>query len=255
MIAIISPAKSQDFSIDIRTEAFSQPTFLNESKKLISSLKKYKKEDLKSLMEISDNLAELNYDRYRNFHLPFTSENARQALLAFKGDVYTGIDAHNLSDEDLIFAQDHLRILSGLYGYLLPLDLIQPYRLEMKIKLPTKGNDNLYQFWDDRITKALNADLEQEENPVLINLASNEYFKSIQKKVVKGQIITPIFKEKKGDSYKTIALFAKKARGQMVRFMITHRIQNPEDLKAFDQDGYQFNEALSKGNDWVFTRG
>ncbi|BDC99389.1 peroxide stress protein YaaA [Persicobacter psychrovividus] len=255
MITIISPAKSQDFTIDIRTETASQPNFPKEAENLISALKKYKKEDLMSLMDISHNLAELNFDRYQNYQPAFNTENSRQALLAFKGDVYTGIDTSSLSDENLLFAQQHLRILSGLYGYLQPLDLIQPYRLEMKIKLPAKGKNNLYEFWDDRITKALNKDLKAQKSPVLINLASNEYFKAVKKKLVEATIITPVFKEKKGDNYKVIAIFAKKARGKMVRYIIDHEIESAEELKAFDADGYQFNPSLSKGNEWVFTRG
>ena len=254
MIAIISPSKTQDFSSNGQPEAFSQPQFLKQSEMLVKELRKKKTADIKSLMEVSDKIAELNYERYRQFKTPFTPEDSKQALFSFKGDVYTGIDSENYKEEELEFAQDHLRILSGLYGVLRPLDLIQPYRLEMKIKLKNRRGKDLYSFWGNRLTEALNRDFENQQNKVLINLASNEYFKALDKKKLKAEIITPVFKEHKNGKYSVIAIFAKKARGMMTDFIIKNKIQEAEELKTFHQEGYEYSEQLSQGNEWVFIR-
>ena len=205
-------------------------------------------------MDVSDKIAELNYERFQQFSTPFSTENARQALFAFKGDVYTGIDIENYNCKELDFAQDHLRILSGLYGLLRPLDLIQPYRLEMKTKLKNPRGKDLYTFWGDRLAKELTKELESQKQAVLVNLASNEYFKAINKKELKADIITPVFKEHKNGKYSVIAIFAKKARGMMSDFIIKNKIEDPERLKTFKQEGYEFSEPQSKGNELVFIR-
>src|SRR5690606_26757626 len=209
---------------------------------------------LTELMTVSENIAALNHERFRNFTTPFTPENAKQALLAFKGDVYTDIEVENYSTKEFDFAQDHLRILSGLYGLLKPLDLIQPYRLEMKIKLKNSRGKDLYEFWGERITKAINADLEKNKESVLINLASNEYYKVINPKKIKGEIITPVFKDHKDGQYKIIAFYAKRARGMMANFIIKKGLRNPEELKTFEEGGYEYSEPLSNEKEWVFIR-
>ncbi|MBC8493658.1 MAG: peroxide stress protein YaaA [Candidatus Thioglobus sp.] len=250
MLAVISPSKTQDFSKpDIRD--YSTARQLDESTSLVGILKKKSQEELSKLMSISEKLAKLNYDRFQNFSIPFNFDNAKQALLAFKGDVYNGIDAPNLSKKDLVFAQDNLRMLSGLYGVVRPLDLIMPYRLEMGTKLENPKGKNLYKFWGDKISQVLNED----ESEVIINLASNEYFKGIDQTALNAKIINIVFKEFKGDKYKIIGIYAKRARGLMVQYMIKNRIQNPQDLKAFNWEEYQFKEELSDAKTWVFTRG
>jgi len=205
-------------------------------------------------MGISPKLAQLNFERFINWQLPFSTDNAKQALLAFKGDVYTGLDAYSLNEDELQTAQNDLRILSGLYGVLKPLDLIQAYRLEMGKKLQTKKGNNLYEFWGDKITKEINKSLIAKNDKYLINLASNEYFKAVVKKKVKAEIITPVFKDFKNGQYKVISFFAKKARGLMTRFIIQNKITDPEHLKAFNSEGYNFNPQLSKNTELVFTR-
>lgn len=254
MIVIISPAKTQDFSPQERTSLFSEPIFLKESLKLVKELKKQSPQQIASLMSVSDKIAELNYTRFKSFKAPFTPGNAKQALLAFKGDVYTDIEVGHYTQEDFEFAQQHLRILSGLYGLLKPLDLIQPYRLEMKIKLENPRGKDLYEFWDNRITKALNTG-SKKPNPTLINLASAEYFKAINTKLFKGGIITPVFKDHKDGEYKIIAFYAKRARGMMTDFIIKNKIENPEVLKTFQRAGYEYSEPLSNDQEWVFIRG
>ncbi|MGQ1910269.1 peroxide stress protein YaaA [Marinifilum sp. RC60d5] len=254
MLIIISPAKTLDFDSPANTNIYSDSQFTKDSEQLIKVLRKLKVDDIANLMGISGKLAQLNFERFHNWHLPFTSENAKQALLAFKGDVYTGIDATSLSHKDMEQAQSSLRILSGLYGVLKPLDLIQPYRLEMGKKLETPKGENLYQFWGDKITNAINKDLAENNHSHLINLASNEYYKSIKNKNIKADIITPAFKDLKNGDYKIISFYAKKARGLMTRFIIQNKLTNPEDLKAFDLDGYIYNPNLSKENAPVFTR-
>ena len=206
------------------------------------------------MMQVSQKIAELNVERFKSWKLPFSPVNARQALLAFKGDVYMGLDTATLSEDNFDYAQSHLRILSGLYGLLRPLDLIQPYRLEMGLKLNSRKTNTLYQFWGEKITDGLNALLEEQDEPVLINLASNEYFKSVNSKNLKCRLISPEFRDLKNGKYKIIQFFAKKARGLMVRYTIDHSISKPEDLKNFDYDGYAFNPELSLSEKWVFTR-
>lgn len=254
MIVVISPAKTLDFETPPLTTHHSQPDFLKQSNQLIKELRRLNPAKVSELMKISDNLGTLNYGRFQDWQLPFSPENAKQAVLAFKGDVYTGLDADNLSEEDLNFAQQHLRILSGLYGLLRPLDLIQPYRLEMGTPFENKKGKNLYEFWDNTITKAMNTALAGEGSAILINLASNEYFKSIKTKSLKARIITPVFKDLKGDQYKIISFFAKKARGMMTRYIVENRLQDPVDLQKFDVDGYRFAASMSSDDEWVFIR-
>ena len=252
MKIIISPAKSLDFENKAPTSLYTQPLFLDQSEKLNKKLKTLSKKKLSELMKISDDLSALNYNRNQTWQTPFTSENAKQAIYAFTGEVFRGIDVNSLQEEKLPLLQNNLRILSGLYGLLKPLDLIQPYRLEMGTKLKVGRKDNLYKFWDDTVAKALNKELEDDE--LLVNLASTEYFKVISKKVLKVPMITPVFKDFKNGQYKTIMTFAKKARGLMVRYIIDNNVKTIEELKAFNIDNYRFSEAMSSENDLVFTR-
>ena len=254
MLIVISPAKTLDFETPPGLPAFTMPDFLDDSAELIDELRGYEPYRLSDLMGISPKLAELNSNRYHDWSLPFTSGNAKQAALAFKGDVYTGLDADTLDEEDLQFAQERLRILSGLYGVLKPLDLMQPYRLEMGTKLKTRRGKDLYAFWDDRINAAIGAELSRQENPVLVNLASNEYFKSVQPEKLKARIITPTFKEERNGEYKFISFTAKKARGLMSRYIILNRLSDPEGLRGFDLEGYRYNDDLSVDDRPVFTR-
>jgi len=254
MLVVVSPAKNLDFESPLPTDKYSQPELLEHSKLLIAHCKKLSPADISTLMGISDKLAGLNAARFGEWSMPFTVDNSRQAILAFNGDVYTGLDAKTFSDEDFDFAQQHMRILSGLYGLLKPLDLMQAYRLEMGKKLPNDRGSNLYQFWGDIITDKVNEALAQQGDALLINLASNEYFKSVKKKNLNGEIITPAFKDWKNGQFKMISFFAKKARGLMARYIIENRITDVEQLKSFDVAGYQYSEDLSQGNDWVFTR-
>jgi len=223
---------------------------IKQSDELVNILKGKTQDEISNLMSISDKLSKLNFDRFQTFATPFTLRNAKQALLAFKGDVYNGIDAPSLSQEDLEFAQDSVRMLSGLYGVIRPLDLIAPYRLEMGTRLVNSKGKNLYEFWGDQISNVLNDD----ESEVIINLASNEYFKGIDKKALNAKIINIAFKELKNDKYKIIGIYAKRARGLMVNYIIKNRLIKPESLKAFDVEGYQFREELSDTLTWVFTR-
>ena len=253
MLMVISPAKTLDFDTAPVTKDFSQPRFLDDSAKLIDRLRKLSTADIASLMKLSDKLAGLNAARYESWHTPFDADNAKQAVLAFKGDVYTGLDAETLDKAGFDYAQKHLRILSGLYGVLKPLDLIQPYRLEMGTKLDNQAGKDLYAFWG----KKLRESLQQEEglqDGVLINLASNEYFKSVQAKQLDARIITPVFKDWKNGQYKMISFYAKKARGLMCRFAIQNRITQADDLKGFNLEGYYFSEDQSDKNNWVFLR-
>jgi len=254
MLSVISPAKTLDYETPLSTESFTQPAHLTQSRKLIKRLRELSASNLSGLMHISDNLAELNQQRFKQWKTPFKPENARQALFAFKGDVYLGLDAYSLKPRDLDFAQEHLRILSGLYGLLRPLDLMQPYRLEMGTRLDTDQGSNLYQFWGERITQTLNQDLEQSDTHTLVNLASGEYFKSIKPKQLEAEIITPAFKEYRDGEYKFIQFYAKKARGLMARYLIDNRVDRPEGLKDFNYEGYGFDPSLSNENEWVFTR-
>jgi cytoplasmic iron level regulating protein YaaA (DUF328/UPF0246 family) len=254
MLIIISPSKTQDFSTGSSIKLKTQPSFLAETGLLVKELKKKSVKQIIKLMDVSPQIASLNFERYKQFHTPFTPDNAKQALLAFKGDVYTDIEVDDYKKKELQFAQKHLRILSGLYGLLQPLDLIQPYRLEMKIKLKYKRRKNLYQFWGSRITELLNEDLKKSNDKVLINLASKEYFKVIQEKDLQAKVITPIFKDYKNGEYKIIAIFAKRARGMMTNYIIRNNIENVEEIKLFHQAGYNYDDNLSGENEWVFTR-
>ncbi|WP_299582242.1 peroxide stress protein YaaA [uncultured Sunxiuqinia sp.] len=253
MLILISPAKSLDFESKSVTDKYSQPLFLKEARQINKELRKLSPNDLSQLMSISDKLGELNFERNQTWKTPFTPDNAKQAILAFTGDVYQGLDASHFSERDFEVAQEKIRILSGLYGVLKPLDLIQPYRLEMGTKFGIDGGTNLYEFWQSKISQAINSELKKNTG-VLVNLASNEYFKAVDPKKIEGEIISPAFKDLKNGKYKIISFYAKKARGLMSRFIVQNNISNPEDLKAFDLDGYYFNNELSKGKNWVFTR-
>ena len=255
MLIIISPAKTLDFETKSVTDTFSKPDFLVESKKLISTLRMFKPEQLSELMSISPKLAYLNFERFQEWKTPYNEKEGKQSLLAFRGEVFTGINADSFTEDDFIFSQDHLRILSGLYGVLRPLDIILPYRLEMGTKLKTQNSKNLYEFWGDKITNSINKTLKLSEDNILINLASNEYFKSINKKKLNGRIITPLFKDFKNGEYKMISIYAKKARGLMTSYIIKNRISDPEKLKLFDAGGYYYNDSLSKNDIPIFTRG
>ena len=250
MLAVISPSKTQDFSSS-NVDVFTKMRQIEQSQILIDLLKTKTQGEIASLMSISDKLSKLNFDRFQTFSTPFTLTNAKQALLAFKGDVYNGIDAPSLSSQDLDFAQSCVRMLSGLYGVIRPLDLIQPYRLEMGTRLENDKGKNLYEFWRDKISQILNED----ESSVIINLASNEYFKGIDKKSLNAKIINIAFKEFKGDTYKIIGIYAKRARGLMVNYMIKNRITKSDDLKNFNVEDYKFRQDMSDESTWVFTRG
>lgn len=249
---IISPSKTQNFDPPPEI-AYTVPAQTAQTQTLVQQLRQYSPEDLGKLMKISPKLSDLNWQRYQDFQDSFTPENAKQALLAFKGDVYNGIQVDTYSQDDFDFAQNHLRILSGLYGLLKPLDLIQPYRLEMGTKLQTKKGKTLYDFWGVQVTEALNVDLDP-ETP-LVNLASGEYFKAVQLQQLKGKVLNIAFKENKNGAYKVIGIHAKRARGLMVNYAIQHRITDPEGLQGFDVEGYLFHPNLSKDTEWVFCRG
>lgn len=254
MLVVVSPAKNLDFDTPPITPINTQPDFLEQSEELVNVCRKLSPAKLSSLMKISDKLAGLNADRFDSWSRPFSTDNAKQAVLAFNGDVYAGLDANSLSEDDLQYAQRHLRILSGLYGLLKPLDLMQPYRLEMGTKLATKRGKNLYEFWDNQITDKLNQEIAKQDQHILVNLASNEYFKSVKNKNINGQIVTPIFKDKKNGEYKVISFFAKKARGQMARFVIKNRLTHVDAIKDFTDLGYQYEPNESTDVKLVFTR-
>ena len=254
MLVVLSPAKNLDLSPVSLSVEVSQPALMSDTKSLAKQCKKLSPADLSSLMGISDKLAILNAERFSSFSTPFTQENAKPAVLAFNGDVYVGLDAATMSEDDLEFAQQHLRILSGLYGVLKPLDLMQAYRLEMGTKLANSRGDNLYQYWGSKIAKQLHKDLTSKQSEIVVNLASNEYFKAVDKKALNARIITPVFKDEKNGKFKVISFFAKKARGLMARYIIDNKITSPESLKDFNSAGYQFSEEMSKSDEWVFTR-
>jgi len=252
MLVVISPAKKLDENCDKNLVTnFTIPFYLEDSKKIIKSLRKYSTDKLSKLMNISEKISLLNYERYIKWSLPFTKKNAHPALLLFQGDVYKGISVSDFNKEDFIYAQKSLRILSGLYGILKPLDLIQPYRLEMGTQIKIGKHNDLYDFWGDEITKAINED---KNSDYLINLASVEYFKSINKEKLNAKLINIIFKEKRNGSYKIIGINAKKARGLMSRYIIKNKISNPMKLKKFKEENYSYNKNLSSDSDWVFTR-
>ncbi len=254
MLVVISPAKNLDYETPAATKMHSQPLFLDHAQQLIEQLRQLAPHDISSLMGISDKLGLLNFDRFQQWAQPFDADNAKQALLAFNGDVYTGLQAESFSAADFTYAQQHLRILSGLYGLLRPLDLMQAYRLEMGTKFANSRGANLYAFWGDIITEALNKQLQQLKSQTLINLASNEYFKSVKPKQLNAEVITPVFKDWKNDKYKIISFYAKKARGLMAAYIIQQRITDLEGLKGFDLAGYGYNEAMSSAGELVFTR-
>lgn len=255
MLVLLSPSKTMDFQDNWELEEASYPQFLDEAEELVKQLRQYSPEEIGELMNVSDKIAKLNFDRFQSFSTPFNNENARQAILAYRGDVYDGIAVNQYTEKDFQFAQEQVRILTGLYGILRPLDLIQPYRLEMGTRFPNPKGDNLYEFWGNKITENINNDLRSHNKQYVVNLASNEYFKAINSKQLKGNVITPVFKENKNGQYKTIAIYAKKARGYMTDFIVRNRIDAPEDLKGFNYDGYGFNEDLSNDKEFVFTRG
>lgn len=253
MKIVVSPAKSLDFESKLPTDRFTQPIFLEEAEKLNKVLAKKKPKALSELMSISDNLAQLNWERNQNFKTPFTRDNARPAVYAFNGDVYQGLDAYTIEAGKLEDLQNTLRILSGLYGILKPLDLIQPYRLEMGTSLKIGRKKNLYEFWKKQLTEHLNSELEEGE--LFINLASNEYFNVIDQKKLKVPVITPVFKDWKNDKLKVISFFAKKARGSMVRYILDNNAKSLQDIKGFDLDDYQYSqEHTLKENEPVFIR-
>ncbi len=254
MLIVISPAKTLDYSTPPATKKFTLPDYLDDSQELINRVRNYSTLDISEIMAVSTKIAELNFERFKDWHMPFTAENARQAALAFKGDVYTGLNAETLSASDFTFAQKHLRILSGLYGLLRPLDLMQAYRLEMGRKIETDRGKNLYEFWGDTVTEGLNKQFKKTGSSHLINLASNEYFKSVKPKLLNADIITPAFKDFKNGEYKMMGVYAKKARGMLSRYIIENKLTDIDDIKSFDLDGYAFNKKLTDGNTWVFTR-
>lgn len=254
MLAVISPAKKLDFETPSKDLPIHQCQLLDHAQALIERCKELSPSDIATLMKLSDKLAGLNAARFGDWHTPFTLDNAKQAIFSFKGDVYVGLDADTLSDDDLAFAQDNLRILSGLYGLLRPLDLMQAYRLEMGTKLDNSRGKNLYDFWGTLITDSLNETLKENNSQVLVNLASTEYFKAVKAKNIKAQIITPVFKDYKNGQYKIISFYAKKARGLMVRFMIDKRVETPQQLTEFDYEGYAYNASESTDTTMVFTR-
>ncbi len=254
MIITLSPSKGQDFETPVSATHITRPQMLDESLLLIDELRSYQAGQIQELMAVSENIAKLNVERFQSFSLPFTENNARPALFAFKGDVYRGMPVEDYTQEDLDFAQDHLRMLSGLYGCLRPLDLIQPYRLEMKTKLKNPRGENLYQFWGDRLTDCLNAELKSHREPTLINLASNEYFKAVKPKLLEGRLLNIAFKEEKDGKARIIAVFAKRARGMMADYIIRNRLETSEAIKAFDREGYRYSQQDSDDRQWVFVR-
>ena len=252
MLVVVSPAKNLDYTTPVATKLFSQPALLDDTQSLLKVCQTLTPADLSGLMGISDKLALLNAERFATFQIPFTSENARQAALAFNGDVYRGLDAYTIEESKIKVLQDSVRIISGLYGLLKPLDLVQPYRLEMGTKFPVGKSKNLYEFWRQKVTSALNNELEEGE--LFVNLASQEYFKAIDVKALKAPVIHVDFKEFKNGQYKTIAIFAKLARGYMTRHIIENAVETTEGLKSFSAEGYAFDSNLSTDTKLVFTR-
>ena len=254
MLSILSPAKTLDYETAPTTKKSTQPLFIEQATSLVANARKMDPEDIQALMGVSAKIAALNHARFMNWDPAFTLSNAKQSVLAFKGDVYTGLEANTLSAEELAFAQKHLRILSGLYGLLRPLDLMQPYRLEMGLPFENAGGKNLYEFWGDQITETLGKHLKASGSPVLVNLASNEYFKAVKPKLLDADVITPQFRDLKNGQYKMISFFAKKARGLMARYIIQEGLTDPARLKRFKGEGYYYSADHSEGNTWVFLR-
>jgi cytoplasmic iron level regulating protein YaaA (DUF328/UPF0246 family) len=257
MLIVLSPAKSLDYETPPRLKTHTLPRFIDRSAVLIERLRKLAPQDIGALMDISDKLAVLNATRYGDWSTEFTAANSKQAVLAFNGDVYDGLDAPTLSNDELAFAQKHVRILSGLYGVLRPLDWMQPYRLEMGTRLDNAAGKDLYAFWGDDVTRLLQEDFKDQKSegsPTLVNLASEEYFKVVRPKVLGARIVTPVFEDWKGGRYKIISFHAKRARGYMARYAVTHRITEPAKLKRFAEHGYAFDAAASDDGRWVFRR-
>ena len=254
MLILISPAKTLDYQSELATTRFTQPELLDYSQQLIDVARQLTAPQIKALMGISDKLADLNATRFHDWQPDFTPDNARQAILAFKGDVYTGLQAETFSEADFEFAQQHLRMLSGLYGVLRPLDLMQPYRLEMGIRLENSKGKDLYQFWGETITHTLNDAIAAQGDDIVVNLASDEYFKAVKPQKLNAQIIKPVFLDEKNGKFKVISFYAKKARGLMSRFIIENRLTKPEQLTAFNSEGYFFDEEGSAGGELVFKR-
>ncbi|MGR0303910.1 peroxide stress protein YaaA [Acinetobacter beijerinckii] len=254
MLALISPAKTLDYETALPTDTHTQPRLLAQSQQLIDVCRKLSATEIASLMTVSEKIANLNVERFRDWNADFDFSNARQALFAFKGDVYTGLDAYHLKDQDINFAQQHLRMLSGLYGLLRPLDLMMPYRLEMGTKLKNTRGHNLYEFWGSIITDQINQDLAEIDAKVLVNLASDEYYKSVNEKKIQAEIIKPVFLDQKNGKYKVISFYAKKARGLMARYLIENKLSQVEQLKAFDSEGYYFDAESSSNKELVFKR-
>ncbi|WP_019384466.1 peroxide stress protein YaaA [Acinetobacter venetianus] len=254
MLALISPAKTLDYETALPTDTYTQPRLLEQSQQLIDVCRKLSATEIAALMSVSEKIANLNVDRFRDWNADFDFSNARQAMFAFKGDVYTGLDAYHLKDQDIDFAQQHLRMLSGLYGLLRPLDLMMPYRLEMGTKLKNNRGHNLYEFWGNMITDQINQDLAEIDAKVLVNLASDEYYKSVNENKIQAEIIKPVFLDQKNGKYKVISFYAKKARGLMARYLIENQLNQAEQLKAFDSEGYYFDAESSSNKELVFKR-
>jgi len=254
MQIIISPAKTLDFDTAPVTKTYSQPLLLKRSEQLINILTTKSPTDIEKLMKISPKLAKLNVERFHNWSRPFKPSNSKQAILAFRGDVYSGLDADSFSEQNFTYAQQHLNILSGLYGLLRPLDLIQPYRLEMGSKLENPSGKNLYQFWGEEITNKLKKRMKDVDSNTLINLASNEYYKGLKPKLIQAEVVTPIFKDWKNGDYKLISFFAKKARGTMSAWLIKNQISDPQQLQNFRVNGYRYSAKLSEPLNPVFVR-
>lgn len=254
MIAIVSPAKTLDFEQEV-SFSHTDTRFQKQSLELIKELKKKNVEDIQKLMSVSENIAQLNVERYHNFSPTYTNSNSKQAAFAFKGDVYLGLEAETFVQKDIDFAQKHFRILSGLYGLLRPLDYIQPYRLEMGTKLAIKGGKNLYDFWGDQIVDQLEKDLEEQGDNILVNLASNEYFKAVKRKSLNAKLVNVEFKDFKNDQYKVIAFYAKRARGMMANYIITNQLSEIEQLQGFTAGGYVYDPQLSSETELIFKRG
>ncbi|MBN1118765.1 MAG: peroxide stress protein YaaA [Bacteroidales bacterium] len=254
MIVILSPSKTLNYKTDSPIQKYTIPRFLEKSERLVQELQKYSPANLCELMDINNGLGELNYLRFQRWVKEHNTENAKQAIFAFNGEVYNGFGAYSLSTEQAGVTQNTVRILSGLYGVLKPLDLLQPYRLEMGTRLSFESYKNLYSFWNSDINDSLNRELSEDSSGTLINLASNEYSKAARLKEIKGRVITPVFKELKGDAYQIITVYAKKARGLLARFIVDNKIESPEDIKHFDMEGYAFTGHISGESEWVFTR-
>ncbi|WP_312080580.1 peroxide stress protein YaaA [Acinetobacter schindleri] len=254
MLALISPAKTLDYESSLPTDQHTQARLLEHSQELIEVASKLSATEISSLMSVSEKIANLNVERFRDWQPEFDLSNARQAIFAFKGDVYTGLDAYNLKDHDISYAQEHLRMLSGLYGLLRPLDLMMPYRLEMGTKLANSRGHNLYEFWGHTITELINYDLAAANSELLVNIASDEYYKSVKESKIQAEIIKPVFLDQKNGKYKVISFYAKKARGLMARFIIENQIDRVEDLKGFNTEGYYFDAESSLKGELVFKR-